>query len=197
MKFHVTKVNLMTADSAELHPWSGASVPVRRGRGGTRGGRTRRGRRCPPSTRGTPPAPRRGLPRSRRSACRGCLRPSGGNCIKIGLPGKRSLGCHILLKIVSENRFSGKTYFIQLVPVHAISQSESPFHFPLSKFQSYRRTTLDCKFVQQFISLRRHFFKENYVAVQPQFHHAGVLYWHEHGAVGRKNRRRKLGHFPQ
>ena len=46
-----------------------------------------------------------------------------GNCIKIGLPGKlilsnrkRSWGSPILLKIVSENRFSGKTYFIQLVP---------------------------------------------------------------------------------
>ena len=29
---------------------------------------------------------------------------------------KRSLGSPILLKMVSENRFSGKTYFIQLVP---------------------------------------------------------------------------------
>ena len=43
---------------------------------------------------------------------------SGTNCIKIGLPGKlilskrkRSLGSPILLKIVSENPFSGKTYF--------------------------------------------------------------------------------------
>ena len=39
------------------------------------------------------------------------------NCIKIGLPGKlilskrkRSLGSPILLEIVSENQFSGKTY---------------------------------------------------------------------------------------
>ena len=29
---------------------------------------------------------------------------------------KRSSGSPILLEIVSENRFSGKTYFIQLVP---------------------------------------------------------------------------------
>ena len=41
----------------------------------------------------------------------------------MGLPGKlnlskrkRSSGSPILLKIVSENRFSGKTYFIQLPP---------------------------------------------------------------------------------
>ena len=38
-------------------------------------------------------------------------------CIKIGLPGKlifnnsRSIGRPILLKIVSEDQFSGKTYF--------------------------------------------------------------------------------------
>ena len=41
---------------------------------------------------------------------------AGMNCIKIGLPGKlilgkRKAGSPILLKIVSENRFSGKTYF--------------------------------------------------------------------------------------
>ena len=35
----------------------------------------------------------------------------GMNCIKIGLPGKL-----ILLKIVSENRFSGKTYFYTIAP---------------------------------------------------------------------------------
>ena len=45
-------------------------------------------------------------------------RPAGTNCIKIVLPGKLILserkglrGSPILLKIVSENRFSGKTYF--------------------------------------------------------------------------------------
>ena len=45
------------------------------------------------------------------------------NCIKIGLPGKtdsqsvkRSSGNHILLKIVSENRFSWKTYFYTIHP---------------------------------------------------------------------------------
>ena len=44
----------------------------------------------------------------------------GGNCIKTGPPGKSILSERkgpILLKIVSENRFTGKTYFIQLVPV--------------------------------------------------------------------------------
>ena len=48
---------------------------------------------------------------------------SGGNCIRIGLPGKLILskrkcfwGSHILSKIVFKNRFSGKTYFTQLVP---------------------------------------------------------------------------------
>ena len=45
------------------------------------------------------------------------LASAGTNCIKIGLAGKlilsrkRSSGNPILLKIVSENRFSGKTYF--------------------------------------------------------------------------------------
>ena len=43
------------------------------------------------------------------------------NCIQIGLPGKlilekMSSGNHILLKIVSENRFSGKTYFYTIHP---------------------------------------------------------------------------------
>ena len=42
------------------------------------------------------------------------------NCIQIGLPGKlilekMSSGNHILLKIVSENRFSGKTYLYTIV----------------------------------------------------------------------------------
>ena len=43
-------------------------------------------------------------------------RQAGTNCIRIGLPGKlilskRSSGSPFLLKIVSENQFSGKTYF--------------------------------------------------------------------------------------
>ena len=43
---------------------------------------------------------------------------SGGNCIKIGLAGKLILRSrsHILLKIVSENRFSWKTYFYTIHP---------------------------------------------------------------------------------
>ena len=51
------------------------------------------------------------------------LRRTGTNCIKVGLPGKRILSKRkglrkspILLITVSENRFSGKTYFIQLPP---------------------------------------------------------------------------------
>ena len=50
-------------------------------------------------------------------------RSSGGNCIKICLSGKlifskrkRSWGSPILLKIVSENQFSGKTYFYTIHP---------------------------------------------------------------------------------
>ena len=48
---------------------------------------------------------------------------SGANCIKIGLPGKLILskrkglrGSPILLKILSENQFSGKTYFYTIDP---------------------------------------------------------------------------------
>ena len=47
---------------------------------------------------------------SAREADFGAAAAAGTNCIKIGLPGKLILS-PILLKIVSENRFSGKTYF--------------------------------------------------------------------------------------
>ena len=66
-----------------------------------------------------------------REAVRHRLHPRAGlqgepgtNCRKIGLPGKLILSkgkglrevMHILLKIVSENRFSGNTYFYTIAP---------------------------------------------------------------------------------
>ena len=58
---------------------------------------------------------------TRNSASSSSSLVSGGNCIKISLPEKlilskrkRSLENHILWKIVSENLFSGKTYFYAL-----------------------------------------------------------------------------------
>ena len=54
-----------------------------------------------------------------RLALEHLLAVAGGNCIKIGLPGKLILSKrkgHILLKIVSENRFSGRTYFYTIGP---------------------------------------------------------------------------------
>ena len=48
---------------------------------------------------------------------------------------KRSSGSHILSKIVSENRFSGKTYFMQLVPGRTTrrvtrNRAPPPWHRP-------------------------------------------------------------------
>ena len=59
----------------------------------------------------------------RRPSCSSELRwTSGTNCIQIGLPGKLIFSKRkglwespILFKIVSENRFSGKTYFYTIV----------------------------------------------------------------------------------
>ena len=46
---------------------------------------------------------------------------AGTNCIKIGLPGKLILSKRKgLLKILSENRFSGKTYFYTIASRPAI-----------------------------------------------------------------------------
>ena len=64
----------------------------------------------------------------------------GMNCIKIGFPGKLILskrkgssGSHILLKTVSDNQFSGKTYFYTIHPrqnhlamAHSRSRSSPP-----------------------------------------------------------------------
>ena len=76
------------------------------------------------TTRARPRRPTGGGAGSCDGGSRGTRRPRPGmNCIKIGLPGKLILSKRkglwespILLKIVSENRFSGRTYFIQLVP---------------------------------------------------------------------------------
>ena len=85
--------------------------------------------------------PRRPWVTSARLPCT----PSGMNCIKICLPGKlifsKRKGSPIILKIVSENRFCGKTYFYTIAFRALPLLSKTRLYF-LSSAQIGKESTL-------------------------------------------------------